>query len=352
MRYLSVESLRLMCDLMHEHGLDASLLCEAASLDLTQLRDPTCRVSARAELAAIRQFRRACAHLPDLAVLIGSRYRLATFGSLGMAMLSAPTIADSVQTAMRYQSLNFSWMRFSVTLSAEAAQVGLDASQAPLDLRDFLMCRDVAAACAMLRDLAGDEVNPLAVSLNLADASQSDGLAEFLSCPVRVGAGDSTMAVPLALLGRTNRHHSVSAYALCLAACDAQTSQVQDDDASPLRNRDVSVRVESLLNGHPGRLLPHDVVASMLGASERTLRRQLAMEGTSFRDVRERVMRSRAQQLLSATSLPVADVAEQLGFADASTFCQAFRRWVGCTPSVYRKAARPDELTYDLSTTF
>ena len=348
MRYLSVESLRLMCDLLRERGLDASGLFDAAGVSPAQLLDPTVRIAGREELAAIRLFRQRAADLPALAVQIGQRYRLATFGSLGMAMLSAPTLADSLRAAMHYQALSFSWLRFEVALVGEQVDIQLDASQAPLDLRDFLLCRDVAAACAMLRDLAGDDVCLADVHLILADVSQADGLASYLGCKVFVGKGPARMSLPMSLLQRPNRHHSITAHALCLAACDAQiAAAITAQNAH--QDRDASVKVESMLHRHPGRLLPHDEVAGMLGASERTLRRQLAREGTSYRDVRERVLRERAKALLMSTALSVADIAEQLGFADASTFCQAFRRWSGQTPSSFRKKAKPDELTYDLS---
>lgn len=350
MRYLSVESLRLMCDLLQEQGVASSGLLLAAGASPGQLLDPTARIPASGELAAIRLFRQLGQHIPDLAVRMGARYRLATFGPLGMAMLCAPTLGDSLRTAMQYQALSFSWLRFDVAPQGDQIVVTLDASLAPLDLRDFLLCRDVAAASAMLRDLAGNDIGLTSVDLNLADITQADGLAESLRCPVRIGKGPANMTMSLALLQQTNRHHSVTAYALCLAACDAHLKVVQSSPDSPpesAQQRDASVRVEAMLHRHAGRLLPHDEVAAMLGSSERTLRRQLAREGTSFRDVKERVLKSRAQQLLASTAMPVADVAEHLGFADASTFCQAFRRWSGQTPSAYRKAAKPDELTYD-----
>lgn len=350
MRYLSVESLRLMCALLHEQGIDSAALLEVAGVPFAALDDPTTCISGQSELAAIRLFRQLAASVPGLAVQIGRRYRLATFGSLGMAMLSAPTLADSLRTAMLYQKLSFSWLQFDLELGTDSVLVYLDAKDVPLDLRDFLLCRDVAAACAMLRDLAGDEIRFTRAHLNLSDMTQADDLADYLQCPLHIGGARAYAEMPVALLSRVNRHHSVTAQALCLAACDAQLAAAQALSVSE-QSRDASVRVASMLQRHPGRLLPHDEVASMLGASERTLRRRLAREGTTFRDVRERVLRAQAEQLLSATSLSVAAIAEQLGFADASTFCQAFRRWVGQTPSAFRRAAKPDEVSYDVSST-
>ncbi|HET8871895.1 MAG TPA: AraC family transcriptional regulator ligand-binding domain-containing protein [Aquabacterium sp.] len=339
-----------MCSLLNEQGVDATPLLDVAGVQSHELDDPTTCISGQSELAAIRLFRQLAVQLPGLAVQIGRRYRLATFGSLGMAMLSAPTLADSLRTAMQYQRLSFSWLQFDLELGSDQVRVYLDAREVPLDLRDFLLCRDVTAACAMLRDLAGDEIRFTQVSLNLSDISQADQLATYLRCPLHIGGQRACAEIPLSLLERINRHHSVTAHALCLAACEAQLAAAQAMSVSQ-QSRDASVRVASMLQRHPGRLLPHEEVASMLGASERTLRRRLAREGTSFRDVRERVLRARAEQLLSATSLSVAAVAEQLGFADASTFCQAFRRWAGQTPSAFRRAAKREEVPYHVSST-
>jgi len=44
----------------------------------------------------------------------------------------------------------------------------------------------------------------------------------------------------------------------------------------------------------------------------------------------------RACQLLSATADKVESIARQVGFADASVFSRAFKRWIGRSPSAYR----------------
>jgi AraC family transcriptional regulator len=44
-----------------------------------------------------------------------------------------------------------------------------------------------------------------------------------------------------------------------------------------------------------------------------------------------------AAQLLRSTQLPIADVAQQVGFYDQSRFTQVFRRWLGVTPKCYQQ---------------
>jgi AraC family transcriptional regulator len=44
-----------------------------------------------------------------------------------------------------------------------------------------------------------------------------------------------------------------------------------------------------------------------------------------------------AAQLLRSSQLPIADVAQQVGFYDQSRFTHVFRRWMGVTPKHYQK---------------
>jgi len=43
-----------------------------------------------------------------------------------------------------------------------------------------------------------------------------------------------------------------------------------------------------------------------------------------------------ARELLLDRSLTLAEIAGRLGFSDLSTFSQAFKRWYGVAPSVFR----------------
>ena len=61
-------------------------------------------------------------------------------------------------------------------------------------------------------------------------------------------------------------------------------------------------------------------VAAGLGVSERTLRRRLASDGTSFQTLLDQVRSALARQLLDSGALGVEEVAHRLGYSDASSF--------------------------------
>ncbi|WP_380879982.1 helix-turn-helix domain-containing protein [Sphingomonas sp. DBB INV C78] len=78
-------------------------------------------------------------------------------------------------------------------------------------------------------------------------------------------------------------------------------------------------------------------IADRLNMGEQSLRRRLAAEGTSFQQLRDIVLRQRAEILLKS-GISVVRVTEQLGFSDERAFRRAFRRWTRLSPSSFRDA--------------
>jgi AraC-like DNA-binding protein len=79
-------------------------------------------------------------------------------------------------------------------------------------------------------------------------------------------------------------------------------------------------------------------VAADLGVSERTLRRLLRAEGTTFQAQLDSLLAPIAAERL--VDEPVESVAAALGFSEPSAFRRAFRRWYCATPSAYAAARR------------
>jgi len=77
-------------------------------------------------------------------------------------------------------------------------------------------------------------------------------------------------------------------------------------------------------------------VAKELGMSSRTLQRQIAEEGRSFRLLLSDARRELARLYLLHPSLGLSQVASLLGYEDANSFLRAFRVWEGATPTEWR----------------
>ena len=92
-----------------------------------------------------------------------------------------------------------------------------------------------------------------------------------------------------------------------------------------------TVVTELFPSGHPSL----ENVANSMGISSRTLQRRLANSGLTFTQVIDEARFVTARQLL-AKHYKLADIAIQLGYADAGSFTRAFERWTGMTPQKYR----------------
>ncbi|MBB3167100.1 AraC family transcriptional regulator [Simiduia aestuariiviva] len=78
-------------------------------------------------------------------------------------------------------------------------------------------------------------------------------------------------------------------------------------------------------------------IAEQLHLTSQTLRRRLKEEGNSFQEIKDAVRCALAIHYLVRDDLPVQDIAEKMGFSEASVFFKAFKRWTGLTPGAYRE---------------
>jgi AraC-like DNA-binding protein len=81
-------------------------------------------------------------------------------------------------------------------------------------------------------------------------------------------------------------------------------------------------------------------VARSLGMSVRSLRRRLVEEGKDYSSVAIDAKTMMAKHVLRESHRPIQQVAYELGFAEASSFHRAFKRWTGMTPVAYRRGRR------------
>ncbi len=100
----------------------------------------------------------------------------------------------------------------------------------------------------------------------------------------------------------------------------------------------VTEQVKEIISLRLGRTsVDCDSIALVLDMSARSLRRRLMEEGSSFRGVLQAVRQERAKAMLQSAELPLAVVAEQLGYSDTATFSRAFKDWTCASPRRYSK---------------
>tara|TARA_R110001592_G_scaffold363248_6_gene682333 strand:- start:30107 stop:31108 length:1002 start_codon:yes stop_codon:yes gene_type:complete len=98
-----------------------------------------------------------------------------------------------------------------------------------------------------------------------------------------------------------------------------------------------TARVRDHLRRNMEQLPELGEVARLLDIHPQTLRRRLAAEGTSFKDIKSRLRRDTALHFLGKQGVSIEEIAHRAGFSESSAFIRAFKGWTGVTPYGYRK---------------
>ncbi|EYF05904.1 helix-turn-helix domain-containing protein [Chondromyces apiculatus] len=187
----------------------------------------------------------------------------------------------------------------------------------------------VATRC---REAVGPRMQFREVAWIHPEMDRKDACEAFFGAPNRFGCEEDALVFDASLLD------------CALLTSDPSVSLTLDEHVRKVGER---ARYDAFLEqvrAAVARSLPAapkvSLLARSLGVSTRTLQRRLSERGTHLQALLDDVRRQRAIALLEDRSVPVALLAERLGFAESAPFFRAFRRWTGTTPAVFR--ARKD----------
>lgn len=157
----------------------------------------------------------------------------------------------------------------------------------------------------------------------------------FFRCPVVFRARHNALFLPLWFLSERPRVEAPVLGEFLGQVVGTPDKTTRNDDL--LEHLQAAIRAE-LADGAPGM----SPIARRLGISQRTLRRRLDEESTSFRELVHQVRRQWAEELLAQPDLAMSEIATKLGFAHGPAFTRAFRSWTGETPLSFRRRSSED----------
>lgn len=327
----------LLLDFATAHGVPRAVALGGVPVDEAVLADPAGVVPADVELGVLENLSSALAEHPALGLELGARYHLTAFGILGYALMSSRTLAEAMELALRFLDLSHIFTVPEVTLDGDDIAVELHAVDLPEELGRFLAERDVSAILTVLSELVPG--GAVCATVELASPVPADvgrwrdrlGVSPAFDAPrtvLRIPATELTRPLP-----QGNPHSQALAEQMC-----------RDVVARRRGRSGVTEEVRVWIT----RNLPHIATAggmpqaaAALVMSERTLRRQLASSGTSYQSLLDEVRQALAEEMLDTGVLSVEDVAQRLGYAEASSFIHAFKRWRDETPARYRLRRTP-----------
>lgn len=308
-------------------GVSAQLLREAAGIAAEELEDPELRIPFETYVRLMRSAVRLSGD-PAFALHFGEAVDVREMSLAAVLGQSLETAMDVLAAVNRYARLDIDIETEGADRLALAGRRGLlwlvDMRSRPNlfpELTESVFARMVSAARR-----AGLQLPLREVHVTHREPGHSAVYGRIFGVPVRFGSDWNAIAL------------ETGAMAQRISLQPAYAGRIIEERAEMLlRDLQAAGSFRQAVEGAVRELMTRNAagaaaVAGKLGVSRQTLYRRLRREGASFEQVLEAERKRLAKEYLSEGCLSLQEIAWKLGFADASSFSRAHKRWTGASP--------------------
>jgi AraC-like DNA-binding protein len=336
----SAAKVTALVDALAAEGVPPLDVLGGVDVSLDALQSPSTLIS-RHQLIQCYRNAVALSRNPHLPYTVGSSVHLSAYGMYGYAMLCSTDFRRTMEFAVRYHQLA---TPLATIAFHERDQTGVWTIEPLLHPRiDSVLYRfvtelQIATHISLHRDIMGESFKPREIFLRYGVAKDFQIAPALVECPVRFEQATNQIDFDSAFLNAPPKLGNRTTYPSAIALCD-------DLIADLVLRSGAAGRVRSLLSTDVSERLSFAAVAKLLKTTTRTLRRQLRLQNTSFRELSDELRVYVALRYLRETTMTMDDIAFALGFSDSANFRHAFRRWTGKAPHEFRRGGGAGHLS-------
>ncbi|MET7542944.1 AraC family transcriptional regulator [Streptomyces sp. NPDC005507] len=267
-----------------------------------------------------------CDHL---GLLLGQRATLDNAGPLRFLVLNAHSVRDAIDALLRFSPLWYPGLAATLTVEDGYAVITLAVAGGAFPGSDQILTAYLVANVKILEMVLGRTWRPASVRIAHHEPTQSGPYRRFFRATVLFDQPRHEVWFPEEILSQQR------------AGADLKLESFLRDHLAELQSRgghDLVARVRrTIQNLLATGTCSVEHVAQLFNVHRYTLNRRLARHGVTFETLLDDTRRGLAGQLLSATDLPMSDIAGMLGYSSQGNFTRAFHRWHHQTPSRWRR---------------
>ena len=338
---VSIRYARALAASVERQGVRREHFLDAADWTLERLHEAEGRVP-------VREFYRLCELALDLTgnPALGLRalhMSVESIDVVGQLAIHATTVRDAFEWVSKLHKLMSD--RLNTHIVEDAQHVAIehaDAIGASPRVCRFVAEMHITAIQLLFRYFSRGAV-PIEVSFRHDEPDYSAAYENAFAVPVRFDQPVTRIVFARELMNAARPYRDGQLHRTICKLAHERASQVERGDS-------LKERVRALVATRLGGGVDLPSAARALGISTRSLRRELASEGTSFNTIVTNVLAERAKQLLTIERRTIQEAAFDMGYSNPTSFHRAFKRWTGATPSAWlvdkRAASRwPAEAT-------
>lgn len=329
---IAVRYVRHFFRFMQSRGVGRKALLEGIDLQPEAIDSPDTVLSMHQVMHIVRQAEHMLAD-ERAAFQFGQELDLTRHGLLGFALIRQRDQRELIRMIVQYLRVSLPILDQRFNFSDDSITITLRDPWGLGELRPFM----VKVYMGSIHALASLACSRFSFEFDFPTRLEGSSWREMVNdCEMTFDADVSR--VTMRLSGRPVRDGE-SELAYYLAGARSK-EQVRVDDVM-----EVVMQVRQQIMNHPGRESALERVAERIGMSPRSLRRQLALAGFSFHDIRNEIRETFATRYLVDTRVPLDRIAERLGYSDQASFTKAYRSWTGRTPGSVRRNSRRHAVT-------
>ncbi|MGJ8561479.1 MAG: AraC family transcriptional regulator ligand-binding domain-containing protein [Litorimonas sp.] len=270
---------------------------------------------------------------PGLGVLFGRRITAVSHGAMGFAVTHSANLAEAMQALVTFMPTRANYFTLSLDQQPEVTTIKVTSRlRLPPEIERFLTDTLFGAFYELASQIAGPQLEAVQAQVTHARPDDAGLYARHIPFTFQFSQDANQVVVPRALCLQPNAQADSQVYQIARQHCERLLKDADDRIHAGLEQRIVRM----MLAGQPGTVTA-EMAADALFMTPRTLARRLRQDGTSFRNIRDKVLSRQAVEMLSDPRLSVDAVAALMNFHDAASFRRAFKRWHGKPPHLFRK---------------
>lgn len=266
----------------------------------------------------------------NFGLLVAKHQPPARFAMMGQLIRFSPTLGDAIVDAIRFAILNSQYSSWNIQQSGQAMTLRRQ-TRATYDA-DISQLQTLALALVhkAIRAICQRRVTVSQVTFSHREPADVKQVQAFFEAPVLYDQPSTAIVLPVSELAiriptaDEQVHRLLVAHLESLAG--ATTTELDTVERLRLELRQTVGSRRCTLEG----------VSQAWGVHPRGLQRQLRELGTSFRDLLCDVRQELAEEYLRNSSIPVLELADILGYRNASAFSRAFKQRTGVAPDHWR----------------
>lgn len=321
---------RLICAYFVRQGVEIEQVLEGTNLDWQTLLKDSSFISFE-QFSRLAQRSIELTGKPWIGLDIGLAIQTGHHGSLGYGAVVSPSVPEAIRFIVHYMSTRQRIFKAEYSASEQGVGITLDAEVTLNGDAEFIVCALLGLLFRMAVTITGNRLENCIIHFPYCEPDWVNEYHKLI--PNNQLVFDQPrlfIEIPNDYLKLTCLTHEANAFQMAKSECERILKAHE-------RGKDILQQVRNRLLESDHEFPTQEEMASQLNMSPRTLMRKLKDEGTSYQELLDDVRKEFAIWYLTKTDMPVDEVCESLGYKDPSNFSRTFKRWVGITPSLFRK---------------